>query len=294
LPSLDGATYAVPLSHAIREVAHDLTAALGEEMEAHFPPFVELRFHDLDAIRLDTSHYLKLCALYRMHHVVTCTTSPETSRWPPPSLLYAVLRHYQSGMSADDGSFEGAGFHAATPGSVVHVLHQHLGVTRELFASPLNCYFPTFASPYVSDAVFGSVGSFWDQALIEGSFQVNPPFTEQVIVLTVERLLAALAAVTQAPLSFVLIVPFWTDPPAIYLPRLLTARSRRTHLVLAKHKHVYIQGTQHRSHMRHQNSNHHFPAVHATGVFILQNDAGFEKWPPTKAALQAIRKAFSG
>ena len=80
----------------------------------------------------------------------------------------------------DSGPTEGSGFHAAAPETVFQTLSRELGVTAEVFASPLNCFYPRFCSAFADiDALFGSHGSFFDYAPNHGSFECNPPFCDE-------------------------------------------------------------------------------------------------------------------
>jgi hypothetical protein len=36
-----------------------------------------------------------------------------------------------------------------------------------------------------------------------------------------------------------------------------------------------------------------FRAVHDTAMFVLQNEAGFERWPPTDEIMARVRNAFA-
>ena len=78
----------------------------------------------------------------------------------------------------------GHGFHAAIAPAVWRVLTSRLGVGFEAFASPLNCYLPTFGSGFSDvDGAFGSSGSFFrlkPAQLASGSCACNPPFVRRL------------------------------------------------------------------------------------------------------------------
>ena len=80
----------------------------------------------------------------------------------------------------------GHGFHAAIAPAVWRVLTSRLGVGFEAFASPLNCYLPTFGSGFSDvDGAFGSSGSFFrlkPAQLASGSCACNPPFVRRLPV----------------------------------------------------------------------------------------------------------------
>ena len=74
------------------------------------------------------------------------------------------------------------GLHAALPRKVFDLLHRNFHVTFECFASPFNCYFKQYCSAFSdTDCYFGSRGSFFELNPKSGSFQANPPFSEEVM-----------------------------------------------------------------------------------------------------------------
>ena len=157
------------------------------------------------------------------------------------------------------------GFQAACSEHVFAVLNNSLGVAHECFASPLNCHFPSFCSAFPdTDRPFGSAGSFWAWApdpKAGGSFQANPPFVADVMLRLVQRLDSffwpeslrlsrkkkprddAAAAAAMAPLSFICIVPGWSDDEAI--KRLSKHPLLRLRVVVPKKDHGFCDGAQH-------------------------------------------------
>lgn len=78
---------------------------------------------------------------------------------------------------------------SSIPVTVFECLHRNFGVTFECFASPLNCYFRQFCSAFGdTDSYFGSRGSFLDFRPLSGSFQVNPPYCEELIDAAVQHI----------------------------------------------------------------------------------------------------------
>jgi hypothetical protein len=194
---------------------------------------------------------------------------------------------------------------------VFHTLVTHFQVQSELFASPLNCFFPRFHSAFAMDRAFGSRGSFFDTPITPGSYEANPPFTEHVIIAMVERLTEALTTISD-PLSIIIFVPDWHDPPAAFLPMLHATPFLRAHLLLPARRHTYVSGSQHclarapapaaptlGSSAGDAGVGHRvaplppglFASVHATSVFVVQNDAGAQRWPATPAIVHAVRTA---
>ena len=66
---------------------------------------------------------------------------------------------------------------------------------HECFASPLNCYYPSFCSLFPdTDRFFGSYGSFFSFRPKHGSFEANPPFVPEVMLAAVRHAEALLTA----------------------------------------------------------------------------------------------------
>jgi len=71
---------------------------------------------------------------------------------------------------------------AGLPVTVFESIQRNFGVTFECFSSPLNCYFRQYCSLFPdTDGYFGSRGSFFNFHPISGSFEVNPPLSEDII-----------------------------------------------------------------------------------------------------------------
>jgi len=184
-----------------------------------------------------------------------------------------LLMRYQSVT----GDSKGTTLQAALPGTVFDVLERDFDVRFECFASPLNCHRLTpggYCSAFPdTDVPFGSRGSFFDFEPEEGSFQANPPFTEEMIDAMADHIDGLLAG-SSLPLSFAVFVPDWRD--ARGLVKMLRSPSNRGTFLLEAKKHVYVDGAQHA--LSKETS---FAAVHATRVILLQNDAGSQQWPLT-------------
>merc|ERR1712137_1207134 len=140
-----------------------------------------LRF-GADAIRVSAMHLRKLRILYKLHRIEP-TTEDDFLR-----SVYLMLRRYVTfiGLDPSEDGHRGGNMHAAAPETVFSWLREEMEVQCELFASPLNCYFSKFFSAFPDvDAAFGSLGSFFDvECLPEGSYEVGPPYTEEVLELT--------------------------------------------------------------------------------------------------------------
>eukprot|EP00435_Cladocopium_sp_Y103_P044178 s354_g12.t1 len=137
----------------------------------------KIRFKE-DEIPISGMHIVKLRQLYEVHNGSQISEEVYRHR------MYCMLRRYVTfiGLDPAQQGSQGGNMHAAAPESVFAWLRDHMGVSCELFASPLNCYFAQYYSAFPDvDAFFGSRGSFFDVAdLPEGSYEVGPPYTEEV------------------------------------------------------------------------------------------------------------------
>jgi len=247
-----------------------------------------IRYRDQE-LPLQHRHWDKLRALYERQHADQELLLPR---------LWCMLRRYQTvfgGQGAAETApaaraTEGSGFHAAAPVSLFKALQETLAVGLECFASPLNCYLPTYCSAFAdTDRFFGSLGSFFHLDLQEGSYQANPPFNEEVMAAMADRIEELLSASTAGALSFAVIVPEWVNPPTPALETMKRSRFLRAELVVKSTDHAYRNGQQHLV----QESVELFPPFHDSHLFILQNDAGADRWPATPGVMERLAAAWS-
>jgi hypothetical protein len=138
---------------------------------------------------------------------------------------------------------EGKGLQWSTPPPVTQTLQSQLNCQTELFASPLNNTYPYYYSLFPTERMFGSLGNFFRQqpTLLEGSYQVNPPFIDAVFTKTTYQLLAWLTRAQQhnRELTFVYIMPNWDN----FLTRdlLLYSRFCVSRIELRPMQHYYYQ-----------------------------------------------------
>jgi len=195
------------------------------------------------------------------------------------------------GLDPSEDGARGGNMHAAAPESVFAWLKTEFDVGYECFASPLNCYFSTFFSAFPDvDAPFGSRGSFFDvEALPEGSYEVGPPYTEEVLELTARKLLSLLQHGASLALSFFVFVPDWPGAGGLNLmdgPSFAAYRRSRHGgpFALAKgREHQYITGVQFFADAGANAARRYYTVPHGTRVYVLQNDEGAKRWPFSEA-----------
>lgn len=233
-----------------------------------------------EALKLNTTYFHKLEQLYRFG----CHDDPRFDLFL--SRAWCLVRRYQTMFGTKAG--EGLGLQGALPVPVFECLHRVFGVTLECFASPLNCFFKQYCSAFAdTDGYFGSRGPFLDYHPVSGSFEVNPPFCEELMEATVDHI-ESLLGESPEPLSFIVFVPEWRDPPTEALVRLETSRFKKSQVILPAQEHEYRNGFQHLCAKAEMN----MKSVHGTLVCFLQNDAGFAKWGPTPERIKELTLAY--
>lgn len=198
--------------------------------------------------------------------------------------LFNVVCRYQS--------LYAPGYHASIPKKVFDVLKKSLGVTHEIFSSPFNHSLDSYTSAYPdTDRFFGSKGNFFQiyEELFKngGSFEANPPFLEEHMTMLALIVISVLS--NSVPLSFVVIVPAWTDTLLYHI--FTTSKYNvilNKFLYLNRHEHYYRNGSHYfekGDEMRKSNNK--------SLVFILQNDLGKNKFPVTEDIINNIKENFT-
>ena len=177
--------------------------------------------------------------------------------------LFLILQRY--------ASLGGHGYQAALPASAFTVINKMLEVDCECFASPLNCRYKRYYSAFPdTDSCFGSLGSFFKDMPESGSFEANPPFVPEVMTECVEHIQRCFDNSSQ-PLSFFVVIPTWKEVRSWNIANKST--NLRFTFDIPASQHTFFDGAQHIRKCLHR------PSSYASSVFILQNDAGAEKYP---------------
>ncbi|KXJ73967.1 hypothetical protein RP20_CCG014654 [Aedes albopictus] len=239
--------------------------------------------HGSDTHTINSSHLQKLEQLYRYN----CFDDKKFDFFI--GRVYCMLKRYSTFLcNVSPNQQEPELTQAALPAVVFECLHQHFGVTFECFASPLNCYFRQYCSAFGdTDSYFGSRGSFLEFKPVSGSFQVNPPYCEELIDATLHHIDRLLSDSTD-PLSFIVFLQEWKDPPLQCLSKIEDSHFKRKQVVVMGMEHEYRHGLQHCI----PRSDVNFKSIHGTMVVWLQNNAGFQRWGPTEARVDALLEAF--
>ena len=177
-------------------------------------------------------------------------------------------------------------YQAAAPKKFFDYIQYHFGVQHECFASPLNRTLENYTSQYFDvDKYFGSLGSFYDLKHLYpegGSFQANPPYIEEVIGIMVRYFIRWLDEDKKNPLSFIIILPNWTDSSNV---KMLTESEylRLEHFLgISDHRYtIYCPGN-----VRRKN-------ICNTRIYILQNDLGNDLWPIKENIKEDLNRIFS-
>uniref|UniRef100_A0A4W4ESU3 mRNA (2'-O-methyladenosine-N(6)-)-methyltransferase n=1 Tax=Electrophorus electricus TaxID=8005 RepID=A0A4W4ESU3_ELEEL len=249
-------------------------------VELHFENDIACLRYKGEMVKVNRGHFNKLELLYRY----SCIDDPRFEKFL--SRVWCLIKRYQ--VMFGSGVNEGTGLQGALPVPVFEALNKQFGVSFECFASPLNCYFKQFCSAFPDiDGFFGSRGPFLSFSPVSGSFEANPPFCEELMdamVMHFEELLER----SSEPLSFIIFVPEWRDPPTPALTRMEASRFRRHQMTVPAFEHEYRSGSQHIC----KREEMYYKAIHGTAVLFLQNDAGFAKWEPTTERIQELLVAY--
>lgn len=144
---------------------------------------------------------------------------------------------------------------------------------------PISCFLLNFFLLYCR-----SILNFYP---ISGSFQANPPDSEDLINATIthfEKLLEN----SMEPLSFIIFIQEKPEISEKIISRLESNKFKRMHLTVQASEHEYRHGFQHVS-----NQNEiHVKSLYNTIVYFLQNDAGFLKWGPTPERVEELVESF--
>lgn len=190
--------------------------------------------------------------------------------------VYTKLKHKYNGQSFHDDLFcmllryETLGSttsQAALPVNIFQFLEEYMNIKQEMFASPLNAYFPIFNSAfYDTDSCFGSIGSFFDFFPEKGYYEVNPPFNEIFMQRMVEHI-EYLLSNTRKILGFVVIVPRWDDEASPMWKTLTQSFYTKDHFDIPPNRHYYFTGDS----FRVSENERMWKARHTTSIFFLSN-----------------------
>lgn len=188
--------------------------------------------------------------------------------------LATMLLRYSSMMNVSkEAKFAGTNLHAALPPNVFQMLQTNISVSMECFASPLNATLDKFLSAFPdTDIPFGSQGSFFTYEFsTDGSYEANPPFTEDMFMSMTTRLNTILEEGEQKglALSFFVIVSAWEGEE---MDILYKNKWSKFSMRIEKESHKYIGGQQHLQ-------SGEFSASFDTYATILQTTKGNEKYP---------------
>uniref|UniRef100_UPI00398F8637 mRNA (2'-O-methyladenosine-N(6)-)-methyltransferase isoform X2 n=2 Tax=Pristiophorus japonicus TaxID=55135 RepID=UPI00398F8637 len=249
-------------------------------VEMHFENDVACVRYKGEVRKISRNYLSKLEQLYRYSCIDDVRFEKFLAR------VWCLLRRYQSMFGI--GAHEGTGLQGALPVAVFESLNKQFGVTFECFASPLNCYFRQYCSAFPdTDGYFGSRGSFLTFSPVSGSFEANPPFGEELMdtmVTHMEKLLGN----SSEPLSFIVFIPEWRNPPTPALVRMEESKFKRHQILVPAYEHEYRSGAQHIC----KKEDIYYKAVHSTALIFLQNDAGFAKWEPVPERVQELMAAY--
>ncbi|KAL0476669.1 hypothetical protein AKO1_006210 [Acrasis kona] len=272
----------------IKKIKENSSPLLVITKREHSVVNIEIQGWD-ENLTMNASHFNKLIQLYNVWVNRRKSRSRSYYDYTDSHLKNCIARlilRYHTFFGTE--SYHGVGLQGAITPRTFQYLSRHFDVTMECFASPLNCYYPQFCSAFIdTDRFFGSCGSFFDFYPQSGSFEANPPFTEEIMNKMVDHMEELLGA-TDLPLSFIIFVPNWTDCSPII--RLSESKYSTKVLILNAKEHRYVTGAQHKELRPHRLE---YDSVHETKVAFLQNKAGSDKWKPTDSKIEDMKRVLA-
>lgn len=188
--------------------------------------------------------------------------------------------------------FEYNNMNTSLPPEVFQILKEKINLETEFFASPLCHTLDNYCSPYLNtDKYFGSKGDFFEiyKDLFKngGSFEANPPVTEEHLSRTTSIILKELKE-NEHPLSFVMMVPSWSTYP--FYKSLMNS----SYLVYVLYFHKGEYAMKMNNNLPHQKiKKDKFYPKHTSLMFFLQNEKGRKKYLLNEELFKSVIKAFN-
>jgi len=208
------------VTRAHGEFIHDWLIEECRSINSHYSPISTIEGGGLHQI--DSKYSIEISNASG-HTTLVCAKMSQTI----PTSVYNRMARTYTGLPLQKNSYiwlcttiysilDGKGLQWAVPPTVMELLQTNLGCYTELFASPLNAYNKQYYSLFPLDKMFGSKGNLFtapDTDFQEGTFQINPPFIDQLFTRTSERVLELLdkADANAKNLTFIYIMPEWRD-----------------------------------------------------------------------------------
>ncbi|KRT79985.1 hypothetical protein AMK59_7916 [Oryctes borbonicus] len=244
-----------------------------------------LRFQG-DTLAINATHLQKLEHLYRH----SCFDDRKFEFFIPR--VWVLLKRYATFLgvnpSSSNATIDVHDTQISLPVTVFECLHRMFGVTFECFASPLNCYFRQYCSAFADcDSYFGSRGPFLQLKAVSGSFEVHPPYCEELMEAAVDHMEKLLTDSPEA-LSFIILLPDYRDPTPTALQRAEASQYKRKQVTIPAYEHEYRHGLQHVLNRSEMN----IKSIYGTVIIWLQNATGNARWGPTEERVEALLEAF--
>lgn len=119
-------------------------------------------------------------------------------------ILYCILLRYNT-LGSNNNQL------AVSPEIMKNFKHEY-NFSFESFASAINATSDYFCSAYPDlEKYFGSLGNFFDCSFIEGTYNFNPPFQEDIINIGIEKIFdnINIAKNNNKKLTFIITIPVW-------------------------------------------------------------------------------------
>lgn len=181
------------------------------------------------------------------------------------------FRFYMFEMGFNYYMLEGCSFQWCVPPKALNTLKNILFVETELFASPINVSLTNYYSLFNVDQYFGALGNFFNMEhddIMEGTFEVNPPFIEYIFVRSSNIIINLLKNRQQQnkDLLFIYIMPNWLDSGGYQM--LVNSGYLLDEIILTEKNHFYHQSSKYMM----------ISANFETHVLIIGTDLSRKRW----------------
>lgn len=195
------------------------------------------------------------------------------------------FKFYMFEMGFNYYMLEGQSFQWCIPPQSLQILEKTLAVNTELFASPSNALVPNYYSLFYVDRYFGASGNFFNidpTSILMGTYEVNPPFIEQLFIESSKIIcnMLQISQQTNQDLLFIYIMPDWLDSGGYQY--MVNSGYLIEEIVLKHNEHYYF----------HSMKNRLISANFETHVLIVGTRKAKERW--TEPVKTQFIKCFQG
>jgi len=266
-------------------------------------PIIRIEWHTKSSIAQGRPPQVQ--KIYRTHFEMLEKKYKDVAAASDPSMAHVLRRMFVLLCRYDLIGDITSGCQALVPPMALKSMSQHFGVIHECFASPMSRICSSYNSLFPDvDRYFGSLGSFFDFLPLEGSFEVNPPFSGFSLKMVFDHILSLLqnSDNDKNALSFLVILKETKEAlqqvnESQFLRRVATIESNvRSMMGGLYHKDTISASRKLTKTNEDANSFDYLgpqhPSNSGTLLIWLQNDFGHDLWTPSEEKVQTLIERF--